>query len=170
VLSVAPGNLVSLYLGRGRPDQWQLPISQAISSEVCFLRCDELIHGVGYAIRAPLLLPLYTATVRSMAHSGGKIELMEAMSRWAKRKGESFLYTRPSIVNHLDGPTLCEHPDGQERTQAPDPSGTAIRKAWLFDARESWDSSEDIIPRPDLRRRDKVTPRHLLAVGERKRV
>lgn len=165
VLTAAPGNLVSLYLGRGRPDQWQLPISAAISNEVCFLAADELIHGVGYAIRTPLLRPLLTSTQHAVSRAQGRIELMEAMSNWGKKNHEAFYYARPSIVNHADGPTVVAvHPDGQDRSVAPDPSGTAIRRAWLFDARESWDSTCAAIPRPDLRRRDKVS-RHLVLVS-----
>lgn len=162
-LSVAPGDLVSFYLGRGRPDQWQLPISAAISTEVCFLRAVEMLHGVAYAIRTQHLATLLTAT-RHALRASNRIELWEAVSNWAKRSGHKIYYTRPSITNHADGATLCVHPDGQDRYLAPDPSGTATRKAWLFEARERWDSSWAEIPKPDLRRRDKVS-RHLTLVG-----
>ena len=55
VLAAATTPIVSLYLGRGRPDQWQLPISSVIGTEACFIRSDTLLSTVGYAVQTPLL-------------------------------------------------------------------------------------------------------------------
>ena len=157
VLRHCPGDIVSLYLGRGRPDQWQLPISTVISQDVSFFRARTLLHAVGYAIRTPLLKPLD----RAILHLPAKVELAEGIGRWARRTNRGIFYARPSIVDHLDGdPVIAdsEREDGQSRAVPPHPSGGVIRKAWLFGDRRDWDSSWIEIPPPDLRRRDKVSP------------
>lgn len=163
VLRHCPGDIVSLYLGRGRPDQWQLPISTAICQDVSFLRARTLIHAVGYALRTPLLKPLDLA----IQHLPTKVELAEGIGRFARRTGREIFYARPSIVDHRDDDPIIpddEREDGQSRAVPPHPSGSAIRKAWLFGSRPSpywrpWDSSWAEIPPPDLRRRDKVSSR-----------
>lgn len=161
MLAKAPGNIVSLYLGRGRPDQWQLPISAVIAQEACFLRADELLHGVGYALRTPTLRALYPSVRAALAHLHRPKELVALVSIWARKNEELIYYTRPSLVNHRDDPPLIadeDREDGQSRSVPPDPSGSVIRKAWLFGSRPHWDSSCTDLPRPDLRRRDKVSP------------
>ena len=151
VLAVATTPIVSLYLGRGRPDQWQLPISAVIGTEACFIRSDTLLSTVGYAVQTPLL--------RDMAHNVLRIsylrqmELPEAITRWAKDRGYKVSYSRPSIVDHLDIKPIInteDRYDGQERTE--------LRKAWLFDWRPSgtWNSSWVELPHYDLDRPDKV--------------
>lgn len=170
MLAVAPGDFVSLYLGRGRPDQWQLPISAAISHDACFLRADALLGMVGYAVRPELLRRLLTSIrFRRLRHPRARVELNDQVSDWMRNHGLSIFYSRPSLVDHADGPPViadAEREDGQSRAMAPHPSGTAIRRAWLFDweGRECWDSSWAQIPRPDLRRRDKVSRRRSLSV------
>lgn len=166
VLAAAPADIVSLYLGRGRPDQWQLPISSVISQDVCFLRCSTLFHGVGYAVRTPLLRPMLLATHKAMAQSGGKMELVDAMSAWAKRNHKTICYSRPSQVNHRDGqPVIADEDreDGQSRKVAADPSGTFTRRAWMVGTHSHWQPSYTDIPLPDLRRKDKVA-QHLAVV------
>lgn len=167
VLRHCPSDICSLYLGRGRPDQWQLPISTAICQDVSFLQARTLIHGVGYAIRTPLLAPLS----RAVEHLPRHVELAEGIGRWARRHGHTIMYCRPSIIDHQDGPPViadADREDGQSRAVAPNPSGSVVRKAWLVGTRPTaywppWDSSVAQIPPPDLRRRDKVAP-HVTAV------
>ena len=154
VLSHAPSPIVSLYLGRGRPDQWQLPISSIIATEACFITSDTLLSTVGYAVRTELL-PLM---LHSVPLSVDRLELPEAITRWAKRRKHTISYARPSIVQHRDVPPVIateDRHDGQERTE--------LRQAWLFGERRSWDSSAVELPHPDLRRHDKVA-RHLVVV------
>ena len=157
VLAVATTPIVSLYLGRGRPDQWQLPISSVIGHEACFIRSDTLLSTVGYAVQTPLL--------RDMCHNVLRIsylremELPEAITRWAKDRGYKVSYSRPSLVDHLDVEPIIateERFDGQQRTE--------LRKAWLFDWRPSgtWNSSYVELPHYDLDRPDKVAEHEVI--------
>ena len=151
VLAVATTPIVSLYLGRGRPDQWQLPISSVIGTEACFIRSDTLLSTVGYAVQTPLLRQMVNEVLRISLMR--QIELPEAITRWAKARGHLISYSRPSIVDHLDIKPIidtAERYDGQERTE--------LRKAWLFDWRPSgtWNSSWVALPAYDLSRPDKV--------------
>ncbi len=108
-LIASPSSFVSLYLGRGRPDQWQLPISSIIAQEACFIRSDTLLATVGYAIRTPLLPELDKAVGHSCR--SGLVELPHAITLWAQRHDTSVCYTRPSLVDHLNVPTVnTAHP------------------------------------------------------------
>lgn len=160
VLAHVPGDLVGLYLGRGRPDQWQLPISSAICQDVCFLRANTLLHAVGYVVYTPILKKLYSSVNRCSR----KIELSEAIGRWARSTDRGVFHTRPSIVDHLDGPSVIrdeDREDGQSRKVAPNASGTALRKAWMFGGRGIWNSTWADIPSPDMRTLSKISLRPL---------
>ncbi len=151
VLAAATTPIVSLYLGRGRPDQWQLPISAVIGHEACFIRSDTLLSTVGYAVQTPLLRQMCNEVLRLVYMR--QIELPEAITRWAQHHGYRISYSRPSIVDHLDVEPIiatADRFDGQERTE--------LRKAWLFDWRPSgtWNSSWVELPHYDLDRPDKV--------------
>lgn len=151
VLAAATTPIVSLYLGRGRPDQWQLPISAVIGHEACFIRSDTLLSTVGYAVQTPLLRQMCNEVLRLVYMR--QIELPEAITRWAQHHGYTISYSRPSIVDHLDVEPIItteDRYDGQERTE--------LRKAWLFDWRPSgtWNSSWVQLPSYDLSRPDKV--------------
>ena len=39
----------------------------------------------------------------------------EAITVWCQERGHEVSYCVPSIVDHADGPTLIDHPDGIER-------------------------------------------------------
>ena len=151
VLSAATPPIVSLYLGRGSPDQWQLPIAAVIGAEACFIRSDTLLSTVGYAVRSNLLASMIDHIPRISTLR--QLELPEAITNWAKKRGYPISYSRPSIVDHLDvepiTPTEKRH-DGQARTE--------LRKAWLFDWRPSgtWNSTYVELPHYDLDREDKV--------------
>lgn len=157
VLAAATTPIVSLYLGRGRPDQWQLPISAVIGTEACFIRSDTLLSTVGYAVQTPLLRQMCSEVLRLVYMR--RIELPEAITRWAKDRGYLISYSRPSIVDHLDIKPIInteDRYDGQERTE--------LRKAWLFDWRPSgtWNSSWVQLPHYDLDREDKVAEHQVI--------
>jgi hypothetical protein len=157
MLAQASTPIVSLYLGRGRPDQWQLPISSVISHEACFIRSDTLLNTVGYAIRTELLAALVPSLARSLRLTTRR-ELPERMTAWAQRRHHLISYTRPSIVQHSDVPTITSvkhRADGQARTQ--------LRTAWLFDGRDRWNDTYVELPHPNLGRLDKVA-RHQVVV------
>jgi GR25 family glycosyltransferase involved in LPS biosynthesis len=143
-IEVSPLPILSLYLGRGRPPQWQQSVSRAITQDVSFITAPVLLSAQGYAMRTELLadhkrVGLFATRIRR--------PIDEAISYWAtkkrKREGDKFAYCRFSLVDHWDGPTLIEdHGDGRGRNGLTDlmagdcdPSGSAlpeIRKAWLM--------------------------------------
>ena len=163
VLAAAPTPLVGLYLGRGRPDQWQLPISSVIAQEACFIRSPVMLNGVAYAVRTELLAHMLRSVSRTLTRT--HMELPEAVTRWTSQSSHltgvmprPFSYCRPSIVQHRDVTPVIQvwdRPDGQERTEQ--------RTAWMFAPRLSWESTYVDLPRPDLRRTDRVE-RHLALV------
>jgi hypothetical protein len=138
-----PTSILSLYLGRGRPPQYQQRVSRAITQDVSFLTAPFLMSCQGYAMRTELF-----AQHRSVYFyaTRGRKPIDEAISRWATyhraREGDKFAYCRFSIVDHRDGPTLIQdHGDGRGRNglteltaEDCDPSGALlpeVRKAWL---------------------------------------
>lgn len=143
VLRVAPADMVSLYLGRGNPPHWQRPIARVIwpnnglpgAEDPNFLVCGHLLHGVGYAVRTALI-PDLVAHLRTST-----LPLDEAVSDWTLRCGHRVAYSRPSLLDHRDGPSLIrERADGYPRDQQ--------RTAWLVDTREQWSSTVAEIPLP----------------------
>lgn len=153
VLWHAPTPIVSLYLGRGGPDQWQLPISSVIARDVCFIRSDTLLHCVGYAVRNELIADMLRNVRHSVRHSSN-LKLPAAISTWARRRHYPVSYSRPSLVDHADGANIIASPDS-----------LPIRKAWLFDSRDGWDSTYADLPRPNARRSDR-SARHLVVVKD----
>lgn len=125
-LSVAPSPVASLYLGRKRPPHWQKRISTAVSraeqTDASWIVGTHLLHAVGYAIRTTLIphLLAYDSHHPADYHIGS----------WARSNNHPVSYTYPSLVNHLDGPTIVEHPDRQQRTPG--------RTAWLAGTRDTW--------------------------------
>jgi len=110
-----PDDLISGYLGTGRPPQWQSTIRRRLDAAEAsardFVELPTLIHGVCYSLptRARLALP----SARRAAD--------EAIGRaWARR----VIYTVPSLADHSDGRSVEIHPDGQPRNE--------IRRAWRF--------------------------------------
>ena len=138
----APTRLIALYLGRGRPPQHQQAISRTITRPVSFITAPRLLSAQAYIL--PTELYARWKEVRHFfGHQDQRRPIDEAISAWVDHKvGEKFSYTRFSLVDHLDGPTLVRHPDGQDRngktalhTEDCDPKGAAlpeIRKAWLL--------------------------------------
>lgn len=108
-----PEELVSFYLGTGRPHQWQRQIRMALD-EADFVGRDhitlpQLIHGVCYSVPDP-------AALLSRLRKGAADFAIGAA--W----GKPVIYPCASLVDHADGPSVERHPDGQRRTE--------IRRAW----------------------------------------
>lgn len=131
VLCNAPNAIVSLYLGRSRPPVWQNWIRRATvraeAEQACFIESSRLLHTVGVAIHTRLIGSMLAQT----RHLGG-IPIDEAISAWARHQTPAIRvsYCWPSIVDHLDGPTLIVHPDGQPRDTG--------RIAWAVGTRSRW--------------------------------
>ena len=103
-----PDELVSGYLGRQRPPQFQgqirskLAVAEARGLD--WLTLPTLIHGVCYS------LPAGTPgrVLRSLPRGAVDFAIGSA---W----GRPTIYTVPSLVDHADGPTVEKHPDGEKR-------------------------------------------------------
>lgn len=115
-LSRFPDELISFYLGTGRPPQYQLEMAtkliDADRRQADYITINRLVHGVCYSV------PLY--------------KLQQVISRWNHRSpadyavgdacGGSVIYPCYSLVDHLDSNTVERHPDNTPRTER--------RKAW----------------------------------------
>lgn len=122
MLPFAPSGLVSLYLGRQRPPQYQSGIAAAVAEadevDASWIVASRLLHGVGYAIRANL--------AESLLNFSSRLPIDEHISAWAQLHGHLVSYTWPSLVDHADMPTIVAHPDGQPRP----PGRVAWRTGW----------------------------------------
>jgi hypothetical protein len=111
-LEAAPTPIVSLYLGKQRPPQHQQTIQDALAkadaNNAHWILATQLFHAVGVAIRTELIPDMLT-------HMRPYLPIDENIGAWSRRKGHPIGYTVPSLVNHLDGPTLIAHPDDMPR-------------------------------------------------------
>ncbi len=143
-LKYAPTPIVSHYLPRGRPPQYQQSIARVITQEVSYIRTPALLGTQGYAMRTELFLD-YDRLPRFFGHPKLRRGIDESISLWAADNGYRIAATRRSLVDHLDGPSLVkDHGDGRGRGPGAktelmmadcDPSGAQlpeIRRAWLM--------------------------------------
>lgn len=121
-LSRFPDDLLSFYLGTGRPPQYQLEIAtkliDADRRQTDYITINRLVHGVCYSV------PLH--------------KLQQVISRWNHRSpadyavgdacGGSVIYPCYSLVDHQDSGAVERHPDNSPRTER--------RKAWRLDLKE----------------------------------
>lgn len=128
-LDAAPTGIVSLYLGRLRPPQYQYMIQPAIdraeASGAHWLVSRQLLHAVGIAVRADLLEDM-------LNHLDEETPIDEAINNWVNRKFYRVAYTWPSLIDHADTETLIQHPDGQQREPG--------RIAWKTGTRDHWEN------------------------------
>lgn len=128
----------SLYLGRGRPPQYQERIASVISHDVSYITADALFSAQGYA------MPInYFSSKVAEQVADNDLPIDEAITAWVQSWHGKVTYPKYSLIDHRDGPTLIEdHGDGQARNgntslvvDGCDPSGSTlpeIRKAWLL--------------------------------------
>jgi hypothetical protein len=123
--------VISLYMGRMHPSQWQDRMGQAIaladSQRACWIRSPKCIHAVGLAMRRDDVDAML-GTARTI--KGHPRPIDETISQWCYLSNHQVGYCLPSIVNHADIPTLISHPDGIVRQKG--------RVAWRFGGRERW--------------------------------
>ncbi|MDF1895094.1 hypothetical protein [Rahnella contaminans] len=119
-----PDNLISFYLGTGRPPQYQQQIAASLidadKRRAAHITMDRLIHGVCYS--PPV---------------GG---LSRIMQNWNRTKaadyavgdalGGKVIYPCYSLVDHADGITVERHPDNQPRIER--------RRAWRLALFPAW--------------------------------
>lgn len=111
-LAAAPSDLVSLYLGRLRPPQFQRSIAAAVSaadqSGADWIVSDRMYHAVGYAVRTPLL--------ESLTNFDAPVPVDERITAWAMTSRLDVSYCWPSLVDHADWPSvITRHRDGARR-------------------------------------------------------
>lgn len=113
VLASWPDDLVSLYLGTGRPREFQAEIRRKLDARGAddHITLATLIHAVCYSIPPAGLqrvigLPLGYQTDFAIGLNWGR----------------PVVYSVPSLVDHADGPTVERHHDGELRTER--------RRAW----------------------------------------
>lgn len=111
-----PDDMLSFYLGTGRPPQYQMQIAERLiiadKARYEFISFPRLIHGVCYSV------PPH--------------RISRVLSRWDSDKpadfavgdawGGSVIYPCYSLVDHADGEPVERHPDSAPRTER--------RRAW----------------------------------------
>ena len=112
-----PSELISFYLGTGRPKGWQDWITDAISKGAMVSESDNwimmptLIHGVCYTFPASRAQDLCDVLKRL----NGSIKEADSAVGAAWRNG--VIYPVESLVEHRDQGSVERHPDGQPRTE-----------------------------------------------------
>ena len=112
-----PDDLVSLYLGTGRPFDWQAEIAirlgHALARRQRHITLRPLLHAVCYSIpRDGLARVIGMPLTRQVDFAIG--------DHW----GQRIVYAVPSLVDHADGPCVERHADGEPRVER--------RRAWLL--------------------------------------
>lgn len=111
-----PDDMLSFYLGTGRPPQYQKEIAGMLvdADYVCgdHIVLSKLIHGVCYSPPQGRLARMLNAWNKTLA---ADYAVGEAF-------GGRVIYPCYSLVDHADLPTVERHPDNEPRTER--------RRAW----------------------------------------
>ena len=111
-----PDDMLSFYLGTGRPPQYQMQIAERLTvadkTRADYITLSRLIHGVCYSVPPE--------------------HVHRVLPRWDNSKpadyavgdawGGSVIYPCYSLVDHADGVPVERHPDSAQRTER--------RRAW----------------------------------------
>ena len=114
-----PDNLISFYLGTGRPPQYQMQIAERLviadKNRDDFITMQRLIHGVCYSVPQQYL--------------------SRVLARWESNKaadyavgdacGGTVVYPCYSLIEHADGQPVEKHPDNLPRSER--------RRAWRLE-------------------------------------
>ncbi len=115
-----PDNLISFYLGTGRPPQYQQQIAASLidadKRRGDYITMDRLIHGVCYSPPVSGLSRIIQNWNRTKA---ADYAVGDAL-------GGKVIYPCYSLVDHADGETVERHPDNQPRVER--------RRAWRLAA------------------------------------
>lgn len=154
----APSPIVSLYLGRSRPPHYQNSIAQVVGSDACFILSQELLSCVGVCIQRDYVIdmlnfarPRWRGEQRAVDNFEldlrDRSPIDEMISDWAVSIQQQISYTNPSLVQHLDMPTLLSvHPSKHREEDMS--SRSHSRVAWRFGTRKDWSSSTIFMPAP----------------------
>ena len=104
-----PDDLISFYLGTGRPVSWQARVDDALERTAGpVISLPRLIHGVCYSIPTAHV----ERVLKRMQDSDDGADF--AIGRaW----GRSVIYPVESLVEHRDGLSVERHPDREPRTE-----------------------------------------------------
>ena len=115
-LNDRPDDLISFYLGTGRPPQYQAAIAERLiaadKTRADFITLPQLIHGVCYSVPVAKLADVLARWDHSAA----------ADYAVGNAYGGAVVYPCWSLVDHDDGDPVERHPDGSVRTER--------RRAW----------------------------------------
>lgn len=104
-----PDDLISFYLGTGRPVSWQARVDNALDTTFGdFIMLSRLIHGVCYSIPKH-----HIDRVLNRLQRGDEGADYAVGRAW----GRSVIYPVESLVQHRDGESVERHPDGELRTE-----------------------------------------------------
>jgi hypothetical protein len=111
-----PDDMLSFYLGTGRPPQYQMQIAERLivadKTRADFITLPRLIHGVCYSVP-----PQHISRVLSQWNSSKPADYAVGDAF-----GGAVVYPCYSLVDHADGETVERHPDLTPRTER--------RRAW----------------------------------------
>jgi len=127
----APGPIVSLYLGTGRPVNWQRRAAHAVATGRPWIIATELLHCVAVCVATELIPDMGRVALAAISSPAEK-RIDEAITEWVRRECLPVSYTNPSLVNHADNGSLAIHhyPAGRPQPGA--------RVAHSFGTRDSW--------------------------------
>lgn len=103
-----PNELISFYLGTGRPPHWQPVINDILRErgDRDYIELAALLHGVCYSIPA-------NKVRRVIERVRGTQADFAISAAW----GRGTIYPVESLVEHRDGPSVEKHPDGSPRVE-----------------------------------------------------
>lgn len=90
-----PNDLLSFYLGTGRPVRWQRQVDYALISKPDFIELPALIHGVCYCI--PVKKQKIFTEIPDIEHADFAVG-----EAWIKETSRQIIYPRLSLVDHAD--------------------------------------------------------------------
>lgn len=104
-----PEELISFYLGTGRPATWQSRVDIALeTTQHDFIALPRLIHAVCYSIPEH-----HVDRVLKRLQKGDEGADYAIGRAW----GRSVIYPVESLVQHRDGKSVERHPDKELRTE-----------------------------------------------------
>jgi hypothetical protein len=157
----APSSVVSAYLGRGRPANWQHSIAQVMAIQCDWLTARAVLHGVGIAVRGTRIADLVKRCApedQSWGHQvrRWRIPMDEAMDQWVRDRKITVAYSHPSLLDHDPHLPSIIGPD-RHRTHAvrvPAALGAHLdpdyRRAWHVHPQRQWGNTLAPIPIPEL--------------------
>ncbi|HJT91697.1 MAG TPA: hypothetical protein VJ777_07095 [Mycobacterium sp.] len=129
-LYYSPAPVVSLYLGRGRPVQWQRRITRAVAAGRPWIVASHLLHCVAVCVRTELVMGML-ARVREAIESPARKPIDEAISEWLLANSLPVAYTNPSLVDHADLAPVAVHRYHQPQLEPRVAHQVGVPESWI---------------------------------------